>query len=141
MFRWVPCLPLYRVRGQGVYKAIGSPDRGVESLREGLPNLACKLRHLVGHVQAWLLSWSCGHVAAWCYYAGRGGTVGMMVVRQPSCATWSPPWSSSSSPGFLGRCTRVGGRPQVVDHLVVLKSGGPQSLSLGSWFPRSLDGL
>jgi hypothetical protein len=31
-----------------------------------LSNLACKLRHLVEHVWAWLLSKSCGHVMAWC---------------------------------------------------------------------------
>ena len=36
--RWlgrVPWLPLYRVQGQAIYKEIGSPDRGVMSLREG----------------------------------------------------------------------------------------------------------
>ena len=43
---------------------------------------------------------------------------------QPSYAMWLPLWSSSSSPSFLGRRTRVGGHPWVVDHLVVLRSGG-----------------
>ena len=42
---------LNRVRGQGAYKAIVSPDRRVVSLREGLANLACKLRRLVVHVR------------------------------------------------------------------------------------------
>jgi hypothetical protein len=46
----VPWLPLYRERGQGAYKAIGSPDQGVMSLREGLANLACKLRCFVEYV-------------------------------------------------------------------------------------------
>jgi len=49
-----------------LYKAVGSPDQRVMSLRESLANLACKLRYLVVHVWAWLSSWSCGHVAAWC---------------------------------------------------------------------------
>jgi hypothetical protein len=30
----------------------------------------------------------------------------MLVVRQPSCATWSSLWSSSSSPDFLGALYR-----------------------------------
>jgi hypothetical protein len=64
--RGVPWLPLYRVRGQSIYKEEGSPDRRVVSLREDLANLACKLHHLVVHVWVWLSSWSCGHVAAWC---------------------------------------------------------------------------
>jgi hypothetical protein len=64
--RWVPWMPLYRVRGQGTYKEGGSPDQRVVSLREVLANLACKLCHLVEHIWAWLSSWSCGHVAAWC---------------------------------------------------------------------------
>jgi hypothetical protein len=66
MPRWVPLLPLYRVQGQDAYKAIGSPDRGITSLREGLANLACKLRRLVELVRAWLSSWSCSHVEVWC---------------------------------------------------------------------------
>ena len=45
--RGVPWLPLYRVRGQGLYKAGGSPDRRVVSLREVLANLGCKLHRLV----------------------------------------------------------------------------------------------
>ena len=79
----VPWLPLYRVWGQGLYKAVGSLDQRVMSLREGLANLACKLRCLVEHIQVWLSSWSCGHIAhgvAWCYCVGYGGIVGMMVV-------------------------------------------------------------
>jgi hypothetical protein len=38
----------------------------VVSLREDITNLACKLRHLVVHVRAWLSSLSYGHVMAWC---------------------------------------------------------------------------
>ena len=53
--RWEPWLPLQRG---------GSPDRRVESLREVLANLACKLRRLVMLARAWLSSWSCGHVTA-----------------------------------------------------------------------------
>ena len=45
--RWEPCLPLYRVRGQGSLQTEGSPDRRVESLRKVLANLACKLCHLL----------------------------------------------------------------------------------------------
>jgi hypothetical protein len=63
--RWVPWMPLYRVRGQGTYKG-GSPDRRVVCLREVLANLACRLCRLVEHIWVWLSSWSCGHVAAWC---------------------------------------------------------------------------
>ena len=65
MSSWVPWLPLYRVRGQGSYKAVDSPDRRVVSLREGLANLACKLCRLVEYARTWLSSLSCGHVAAW----------------------------------------------------------------------------
>jgi hypothetical protein len=64
--RGVPWLPFYRVWGQGAYKEEGSADRRVVSLREVLANLACKLRHLVEFVWAWLSSWSYGHIAAWC---------------------------------------------------------------------------
>ena len=63
---WVPWLSLYRVRGQGAYKAGGSPNRRVESLREVLANLACKLRRLLVHVRSWLSSWSSGHIATGC---------------------------------------------------------------------------
>jgi hypothetical protein len=38
MSRWVPWLPLYRVRGQGLYREEGSPNRRVVSLREVLAN-------------------------------------------------------------------------------------------------------
>jgi hypothetical protein len=44
----VPWLPLYRVRGQAMYKELGSPDWAVVSLREGkLAILACKEGYLV----------------------------------------------------------------------------------------------
>jgi hypothetical protein len=49
-------LPLYRVQGQDIYKAVGSPDQRVMSLRKGLTNLACKLHRLELHVQTWLSS-------------------------------------------------------------------------------------
>jgi hypothetical protein len=62
--RWVPWPPLYRVRGQGLIQRGGFSDRRVVSLREVLANLACKLRRLLVFVQAWLSSWSCGHVVA-----------------------------------------------------------------------------
>jgi hypothetical protein len=64
--RWEPWLPLYRVRGQGAYKGGGSLDRRVMSLRKALANLAYKVRHLVGYVQARLSSYSYGHIMAWC---------------------------------------------------------------------------
>jgi hypothetical protein len=60
---WKPWLSLYKVRGHGLLQREGSPDRGVKSLREVLDNLACKLCRLLVFVGAWLLSWSCGHVA------------------------------------------------------------------------------
>jgi hypothetical protein len=48
---WMGALAvLYRVRGQSLYKAVGSPDRRVISLRESLANLACKLRRLVEYI-------------------------------------------------------------------------------------------
>jgi hypothetical protein len=51
----------------GPYKAGGSPDQRVVSLREEvLANLACKLYHLVEHVRSWQLSSSCGHIVAGC---------------------------------------------------------------------------
>jgi hypothetical protein len=86
--RWVPWLPLYRVQGQGAYKAIGFPDRRVESLREGLANLACNPRRLVEHARAWLSSWSCGHVVAW---------HGMVLLRRP----WQHYRHDGSSPAVL----------------------------------------
>jgi len=49
-----------------MYKEEGSPNRRIVSLRESLANLACKLRHLAVPVWAWLSSWSCGHIVAWC---------------------------------------------------------------------------
>jgi hypothetical protein len=42
----------------------GSPDRGVESPRKVLANLACKLRRLLVFIRAWLSLWSCGHIVA-----------------------------------------------------------------------------
>ena len=47
----------------GLIQRGGSSDRRVESLREGLANLGCKLRHLLVHVRSWLSSWSSSHVA------------------------------------------------------------------------------
>jgi hypothetical protein len=131
-----PWLPLYRVRGQGAYKDKGSPDRRVVSLREVLANLSCKLRCLVEHVWAWFSSWSCGHVKAWCgmvLLCWLWNTIGTLVVRQPSYVTWFSLWSSSSSPGFLGRRMEVGSCPQVVGCLVGWRSLEPRSRSLGSW--------
>jgi hypothetical protein len=46
----MPRLSLYRVRDQSMYKEEGSSNREVISLREGLANLACKLRRLVKYV-------------------------------------------------------------------------------------------
>ena len=84
----VPWLPLYRVWGQGAYKVGGSPDRRVKSLREVLANLAYKLQRLLMLAQAWLSSWSCGHV-----------TVGFDVV--PLCWTWQHYSHGDSSPAVL----------------------------------------
>ena len=39
----------------------------------------------------------------WLGATGRGGTVDIVAVRQPSCATWSPSWSLPSSPSILVR--------------------------------------
>jgi len=67
-----------------LYNLGGSPNRRVESLREGLANLACKLCRFLVHVRSWLLSWSSGHIAAgcdmvvlcwpWWYYSLVGGS-------------------------------------------------------------------
>jgi hypothetical protein len=46
------------------YKEEVPPDRRVESLREVLANLACKLQRLLMLAGACLPSRSCGHVAA-----------------------------------------------------------------------------
>jgi hypothetical protein len=62
VLRWEPRLPLYRVQGQGLLQRGGSPNRGVESLREVLTNLAYKLCHLLVFIGAWLSSRSCGYV-------------------------------------------------------------------------------
>jgi len=62
--RWEPWPPLYRVWGQGSLQRESSPDRRIESLREVLANLDCKLRRLLVSVRAWPSSWSCVHVAA-----------------------------------------------------------------------------
>ena len=50
VLRWMPWLPLYRVRGQGLIQRGGSPDRMIVSLREILTNLACKLRCLLAFI-------------------------------------------------------------------------------------------
>jgi len=90
----VPWLPLYRVRGHGIYNVVGSPDRRVVSLREGLANLACKLLRLEVHIRAWLSSWSCGYVAVWC---------GMVLL------CW--PWQ---------HCRHAGGSPTVLCDVVFI---------------------
>jgi hypothetical protein len=90
----VTWLPLYRVWGQGIYKEEGSPDRRVVSLKEVLPNLAASyavLWSMSGHGCRHGLVATSRHGVMWCHCAGRGGTVDTAVVRQPSCATWSPP--------------------------------------------------
>jgi hypothetical protein len=77
---------LYRVRGQGLYREeVLLTDK---SLRKGLTNFACKLRHLLVHVRTWLLSWSCGHVATgcdvvllcrpWWHYIHDGGSLAIL---------------------------------------------------------------
>jgi hypothetical protein len=72
----VPWLPLYRIRGQGIYKAVGSPDRRIMSLREGLANLACKLCCLEVHVRAW-----CRHaLVATLRMVWHGATMPAMVA-------------------------------------------------------------
>ena len=50
--KWVPWLPLYRVRGLALLQRGGSPNRRVMSLREFLTNLACKLHHLLVSIRA-----------------------------------------------------------------------------------------
>ena len=84
----VPWLLLYRVQGQGLYKAVGSPDRWVVSLREVLANLAYKLRRFVVHVRAWLLSRSYGHVEVGC---------GVVLL----CRPWQHCWHGGVSPAIL----------------------------------------
>jgi hypothetical protein len=44
----------------------------------------------------------------WCHCAGRGSTVAMIIVRQLSCPTRHPSWSSPSSPSFRGVVPIVG---------------------------------
>ena len=51
--RWEPWPTLYRVWGQGSLQREGSTDRRVESLREVIANLACKLLHLLVSIQLW----------------------------------------------------------------------------------------
>jgi hypothetical protein len=134
-FERMPWLSLYRVWGQGAYIGGDSLDRRVVSQRDVLTNLAYKLRRLEVHVRTWLSSWSCGHVAAWCLLCWSWWHCRHGDDAPTSYATWSPLWSSSSSPSFLGRRTGVSGHPQVDYRLVVRRSGRPRSLPLQSWFP------
>jgi hypothetical protein len=140
----MPRLSLYRVRDQSMYKEEGSPNREVVSLREGLDNLACKLHCLVKYVWTWLSLWSCAHVAvrcgvvllcrSWRHYRHDGGSpvvlcdvVSVMAFVIASC--------------LLGHCTRVGSRPQIIDHpvsLVELVAMIPGSRVVA---PVGLDGL
>ena len=71
---------------------------------------------------------------AWCYSAVRDSTVGTVVVRQPFCVMWSPPWFSSSSPNFLGCRTRVGSRPRSLFSLLACgaRSHDPNRRGRGS---------
>jgi hypothetical protein len=62
ILRWEPWPPLYRVWVQGSLQREGSLDRRVESLREVLANLACKLRRVLMLARVWLSSWSCGYI-------------------------------------------------------------------------------
>ena len=61
---------------------------------------------------------------AWCYYAGCGDTVGMVVIRQPSCATWSHHGLRHRLLISQGRRMRVGSLPQVVGRLATCGAGG-----------------
>jgi hypothetical protein len=67
--------PYLEFQARARYKEERFPDRRVKSC-------------LLVFVQAWLSSWPCGHVAAgltWCYYAGHGSTLAMVIVLQLSC--------------------------------------------------------
>jgi hypothetical protein len=69
----------------------------------GLSNLACKLRHLVLHVGAWLSSWSCAHVMVrcdavllcrlWQHYRHSGGSLAVLrdavFIMAFVIASWS----------------------------------------------------
>jgi hypothetical protein len=57
-----PSCPYTEFGARVCYKE-GFPDRGVKSPREVLTNLTCKLRRLLVFIEAWLSSWSYGHVA------------------------------------------------------------------------------
>jgi hypothetical protein len=106
-----------------MYKEEGSPNREVMSLREGLANLACKLRCLVKYVWTWLSSWSCAYVAVrcgvvllcwpWRHYWHDGGSLAVLcnVVFVVAFVITSC---------LLGRRTGVGSRPQIIDRLVSL---------------------
>jgi hypothetical protein len=131
----IPWLPLYRVRGQGAYIGEGSPDRRVVSQRDVLANLAYKLCRPEVNVRAWLSSWSCGHVAAWCllcrswWHFRHGDDAPAVLCDMVSVVvfvivSWFPEASY-----------RSWWPPQVGYRLVVLRSAMPRSLSLRSWFP------
>ena len=61
---------------------------------------------------------------AWSYYAGCGGTVGTVVFRQPSYATWSRRGLRHRLLISRGHRTGAGSRPQVVGRLAAWGIGG-----------------
>ena len=82
----------------------------VESLKEGLANLACKLRRLLMLVRSWLSSWSSGHVAA-----GHG------------VALLCRPWR---------HCSLVGGSLAVLYNVVFVVAFVIVSWFLGASYPK-----
>jgi hypothetical protein len=98
--RWVPQPPLYRVRGQGICKAVGSPDRRVVSPRE------CQLTWLASYaVLRYTSEHGCHHGLvstsrygmAWCYSVRVWGVpvVMRLVLTLPHSLPGSRPWRSS----------------------------------------------
>jgi hypothetical protein len=133
----VPWLLLYRVRGQATYKELGSPDHVVVSLREGkLAILSWCQRTLERGCRHGLVPTS-RHGVAWCHSTDRDDTVGMVMFRQPSCATWSHHGLRHRFLISRGHRTGAGIRSRVVSCLVGREAGDhdPELWGLGlRWF-------
>ena len=74
LWEWCLGCPCIEFGARACTKKKVLPIEGSRAWERGLANLACKLRLLAAHVQAWLLLWSCGHVVAWC---------GVVLLCQP----------------------------------------------------------
>jgi hypothetical protein len=95
-----PGCPYIEFGGQGLIQRGGSLDRRVVSLQ-----VTSSSGVHSGMANVMVLWPRCGRSRRGATVLAVAGTVGTLVVRQPSCATLCPSWSSLLSPGSPGHRT------------------------------------